>query len=214
MLLITEKGSNLIENPLNLYRMYTYLSWKNRYHFLLFACLLATLSATGQSKNGKKELLPGYSKIVSAGINIPFGEFPRTHPIGIGAAFAWSKHRFGLMDKKPSKPFGFIAEGGLDYYFGKNETIGPYQYDYKGFTYIHAYGGIIYNLCRRGNINVTGGPALGLENGFSTFFWGINFNGAYYINDRIAITPGIVLMKDPKSYDALLSFSIKGSWAF
>lgn len=195
--------------------MYTGLSSKNRYQFLLFACLLATLSATGQSKNGNNKTVPtGYTKTVSAGINIPFGEFPQTHPFGVGAGISWSKHRFGLMDKKPSKPFGFIAEGGIDYYFGKNETIGPYPYDYNGFTFIHTYGGLIYNFCKRGNINITAGPGLGLENGFTSFWWGVNLGGAYYVNEKIAIIPGIVFMKDFDSYDPLLSFSIKTGWAF
>jgi hypothetical protein len=195
--------------------MITFLSPANKYRFLLLICLLAGFTGITQtSGNKKKIILAGYSKAVSAAINIPIPEFSRTHNVGFGAGFIWSKHCFGVMEKKPSKPFGFIADGGIDYYFGKKETVSGYQYKYNGFTYIHTYGGIIYNCCKRGNINLTTGPALGLEDGFTTFFWGVNLIGAYYINEKTAITPSIVFMKDLESYDPLLSFSIKASFTF
>lgn len=195
--------------------MFTFLSLKIKYRFLLHIFLLIAISGKTQTNSdSRKNVLTGYSKIVSAGINITIPEFSQTHNFGAGIGFSWSKHRFGLTEKKPSKPFGFIADGGIDYYLGKKETVSGYPYKYNGFTYIHTYGGIIYNCCKRGNINLTTGPALGLEDGFTTFFWGANLSGAYYINKKIAITPGIHFMKDPDSYDPLLSCSIKASFAF
>jgi hypothetical protein len=195
--------------------MITFLSPANKYRFLLLICLLAGCTGITQTSGSKKKIkLAGYSKAISAGINIPIPEFSRTHSVGFGAGFSCSKHRFGLMEKKPSKPFGFIADGGIDYYFGKKETVSGYPYKYNGFTYIHTYGGIIYNCCKRGNINLTTGPALGLEDGFTTFFWGVSLNGAYYINEKIAIIPGILFMKDLESFDPLLSGSIKASFTF
>lgn len=187
---------------------------KNKYLLLVFVCLITALSANTQNSEKKKVSQNGYSKSVSVGINISIGEFAETHPIGAAVGFIWSKNRLGLMESKPSKAFGFIADGGIAYYFGNKETVSSYPYKYNNFTYIHTYGGIIYNLCKKGNINLTTGPALGLEGGFSTFFWGANFAGAYYINEKIAITPAIQFMKDPDSYDPLLSFSVKGSWSF
>ena len=195
--------------------MFTFLSLKIKYRFLLLVCLLASLTAITQTNNDKKKIVPtGYSKTVSAGINITIPEFSQTHSFGAGISFSWSKHRFGLMEKKPTKAFGFIADGGIDYYFGKKETVSGYPYQYNGFTYIHTYGGVIYNCCNRGNINLTTGPALGLEDGFTTFFLGVNLCGAYYIKEKIAITPGIIFMKDPRGPDPLLSCSIKASFAF
>jgi hypothetical protein len=209
MLLITEKASNLIANSLNQHRMFTFLSLKIKYRFLLLICLLANLTGVAQKNSDKKNRVPtGYSKTVSAGINVTILEFSRTHSFGAGIGFSWTKHRFGMMEKKPSKPFGFIADAGIDYYLGKEETVSGYPYKYNGFTYIHTYGGIIYNCCKRGNINLTAGPALGLESGFTTFFWGINLSGAYYINEKIAITPGIHFMKDFDSYDPLKQASL------
>jgi hypothetical protein len=195
--------------------MFTFSSPKIKCHFFLLICMLASLTGVTQTNNTKKKIIPaGYSKTVSAGINIPIPEFSQTHSFGAGISFSWSKHRFGMLEKKPSKPFGFIADGGIDYYFGKKETVSGYPYQYNGFTYIHTYGGIIYNCYKRGHINLTTGPALGLEDGFTTFFWGVYLSGAYYIKEKIAITPGIHFMKDPDSYDPLLSVSIKASFAF
>jgi hypothetical protein len=195
--------------------MFTLLRSKIKSYILSVISVLASLPVLSQStKENKSEAHSGYSKIISAGITIPFGEFTQTHWLGAGVNFSWSKNRFGIIDKKPSKPIGFIAYGGIHYYFGKKETVSSYPYQYNGFTYIHTYGGIIHNCGKNGNINLTTGPALGLENGFTTFFWGVNLSGAYYINEKIAITPGIIFMKDPESYDPLLSCSIKASWAF
>ncbi len=195
--------------------MFTFLSLKNKYLFLLHIFLLMAISGKAQTNSdSRKKVLTGYSKIVSAGINIPVPEFSNTHRFGVGIGFSWSKHRFGLMEKKPSKRFGFIADGGIDYYIGRNETISGFLYEYTGFTYIHGYGGIIYNCCKRGNINLTTGPGFGINNGFTDFFWGVYLSGAYYFNERIAITPGIHFMKDPESFDPLLSGSIKTSFAF
>jgi hypothetical protein len=195
--------------------MFTLFPGKIKFLILSVISVLGLLPALSQSTNDNKSGdRPGYNKIISAGITIPFGEFTQTHWLGAGINFSWSKNRFGIVNKKPLKPIGFIAEGGIDYYFGKKETTGGYSYTYNGFTYIHTYGGIIYNCGKNGNINLTTGPALGLENGFTTFFWGVNLSGAYYINEKIAITPGIIFMKDPESYDPLLSCSIKASWAF
>jgi hypothetical protein len=195
--------------------MFTLLSHKIKYHVLLIISILALSQALSQStKENKLEAHPSYSKIISAGINIPFVEFTQTHWLGTCLNFSWSKNRFGISDKKTIKPIGFIADGGIDYYFGKKETVSGYPYQYNGFTYIHTYGGVIYNCGKHGNINLTTGPALGLENGFTTFFWGANLSGAYYFKKRTAVAPSIVFMKDPDSYDPLLSFSIKVSRAF
>lgn len=195
--------------------MNTFLIRKKSYPVITLACLLLSLPGLGQEKSEPKKVLPsGYSKSVSAGINISIPEFSQTHQVGVGANFSWSKKRLGLMEKKPSKAFGFIAEGGIDYYFGNKETVSSYPYTYNNFTYLHTYAGIIYNLSKKGNINITTGPALGLEGGYTTLFWGANLAGAYYLNEKIAITPVIQFMKDPDSYDPLLSIGIKGSWVF
>ena len=121
--------------------MITFLSRNNKYLLLSLGCLLLTFSGITQTNSDRKIIPTGFSKIVSIGINIPFVEFSQTHPLGIGTNFSWSKNRFGLMDKKQSKPFGFIADGGIDYYFGKSETVSGNPYKYNSFIYIHARDG-------------------------------------------------------------------------
>ena len=214
MLLIRRKCSNLIENSLNQYRMFSLMFLQNKYQLLLLACLLLTLSGNAQPNSDDKRNSTNFSKMVSGGINIPFVEYNQTYNFGVGANFSWSKQRFGWMHKKLTRPLGFIAGSSIDYYFGKTETISGYSYKYNGFTYIQAYGGGIYNCGRRGNITLTTGPALGLEYDVETFFWGINLRGTYFIKKKIAIISGIKLMKDPKAYDPLFSFSLQASIAF
>ena len=215
MLLIKEKGSNLNVKPPFQQTMITILSLKTKYRLLLLFYLLATFSGISQSNSVKKEVVPKrYSRAVSVGICKTIPEFNQTHNFGVGFGFSWSKHRFGLQEKKPSKPVGFIVDGGIDHYFGKEEKINSYRYKYNSFTYIHTYAGMNYNVNKRGNINLTAGPALGIEGGFTTFFWGVNLSGAYYIKKRISLSPGILFMKDPESPDPLLSLFIKAGFAF
>ena len=215
MLLITEKVSNLSVNKLFQQALISIPRLKTKFRILLLFCLITSLSASTQNISDKKKVKPaGYSKIVSAGIFKTLPEFSQTHRFGAGFGFSWSKHRFGLQEKKPSKPVGFIVDGGIDHYFGKEEKINSYRYKYNSFTYIHTYAGMNYNVNKRGNINLTAGPALGIEGGFTTFFWGVNLSGAYFIKKRISLSPGILFMKDPESPDPLLSFLIKAGFTF
>lgn len=177
-------------------------------------CLLFSIViATGMVAQSKKNTYKGKSNSISFGIDLPFGEFPQSHSFGIGTDFAWSNHRFGLMNDNPATLVGFIVNGGIDYYFGRDRTISMYQYSYGNFTYIHTYGGAILNPCKRGNINLTAGPALGIEEGIVEFWWGINLSGSYYVNKTIAITPGIVFMKQSID-DPLVAITLRASLAF
>jgi len=117
------------------------------------------------------------------------------------------------MKKIPVKRIGFIANSGINYYLGKKEMISNYEYKYKNFTYIHAYAGAIYNPWKKGNINLTIGPATGIEDKIVEFWWGANLNGNYYVNEKIAITPGINFMKRSIA-NPLLAVSLKATMAF
>ena len=178
---------------------------------LLFSSLLIT-RITAQSNDSASEN-KGKKYVVSAGINIPIYEFAETHSPGISAEFTWSNHRFGLMKKIPAKQFGFILNSGINYYLGKSETISSYEYKYRSFTYIHAYAGAIYNPWKKGNINLAVGPAAGIEDGIVEFWWGANLSGSYYVNEKIAITPGISFMKQ-SIVDPLLAVSLKATMGF
>ena len=182
--------------------------------FLLFGFMTIGKYAIGQSQKPNKHNHPsGKQYTVSLAANIPLGNFSSTHSIGIEANHSWSNHRFGKMDVKPLKPFGFTANAGFAWFFGKNETVSGYPYDYSGYIFLQAYGGAIYNPWRRANICLTAGPALSIYNGNAEFNIGSSLEGSYYIKEKIAITPGIIIMKESGA-DPLWAASLKATMAF
>jgi hypothetical protein len=187
-----------------------------RISFVIFlcTCLMLTHNSFGQSHSPKKHNHPsGKQYAVSSGPNFPLGNFSSTHIIGIETNFSWSDHRFGRMDVKPVKPFGFTANTGVAYYFGKKEKVSGYPYDYPGYIFIHAYGGAIYNPWRKGNICLKAGPAIGIYNGHTQFNIGSILEGSYCFKVKIAITPGIIFMKESGA-DPLWTASLKATMAF
>jgi hypothetical protein len=188
---------------------------KTLLNFILLICLIM-ISGTviGQSQRPKKHNHPsGKQHSVSLGAAIPLGNFSSTHSIGIATNYSWSDHRFGGMDIKPVKPFGFTANGGVAYYIGKKETVSGYTYDYHRYIFLHAYAGAIYNPWRKANIILTAGPALGIYNGHTQFNIGSSLEGSYYMTEKIAITPGIIFMKESGA-DPLWVASLKATIAF
>ena len=187
---------------------------RSSFIFLLFACMTISNYANSQSQRPKKHNHPsGEQHAVSIGADVPLGNFSSTHIIGVATNYSWSDHRFGQMDVKPVKPFGFIANAGVAYYFGKKETVSGYPYDYPGYIFIHLYGGAVYNPWRKVNISLTAGPALGLYNGHTQFNIGSVLEGSYFLKEKIAITPGIIMMKESGA-DPLWAASIKATFAF
>jgi len=180
---------------------------------LAFYIMIAD-TAIGQSQRPKKHNHPsGKQHSVSIGAVIPLGNFSSTHSIGVASNYSWSDHRFGGMDVKPVKPFGFTANSGVEYYFGKKETVSGYTYDYHRYIFLHAYAGAVYNPWRKANIILTAGPALGIYNGHKQFNIGSCLEGSYYIRAKIAVTPGIIFMKESDA-DALWAASLKATMTF
>jgi hypothetical protein len=187
--------------------------------FLLF--LFTGTGSMGQSKRPEKPAFrtgrhnhpSGKMNSASIAVNFPLGGFSSTHIVGTSAEYAWSNYRFGKMDIKPVKPFGFLANTGLAYYFGKKETAIGYPYDYPGYLFLHIYGGVIYNPWKKGNVNLTLGPALGLYNGNTQFNMGGKIEGSYYIKEKIGISPAFLIMKEHGA-DALWVISFKAAYCF
>jgi hypothetical protein len=175
---------------------------------LLDVTAIAQLKKEIKETQGKNK-----SNTVSLGPAIPIGSFSDTHKYGVTVEYSWTNHRFGLMKKIPAKRIGFILNTGVNYYLGKEETISSYQYKYRSFTYIHAYGGAIYNSWKKGSIHLTVGPATGIEDKIVEFWWGFNLSGSYYVNEKIAITPDINFMKQSIA-DPLLAVAIRATMAF
>jgi len=177
--------------------------------FILGISLLATTSILPQiGVSGR-----GAVNSISIGINIPVGEFSETHIAGISLYYSRSHHRFGRLNILPRKLIGFTANGGLDHYIGKKETVAGYDFKYGNYTYLHAFGGIIYNPSRQTNISLTTGPSMSLYKGNADLGFGVSWNGSYYFTGRIAFTPGFIYMKHAKA-NALWAASLKATYNF
>ena len=163
-------------------------------NLLFVACALYATSVFAQAKEEK--LSANKSQALSFEISVPVGDFAATHFGGLTVDYSWSKKRFGLIRTIVTKQFGFIITGGVAYYFGKKETVSGYPYDYPGYFFIHAFGGVLYSPVKSGIISLTAGPALGIYNGNSKFNIGSKLDANYYISKNIAIGPGILLMKE------------------
>ena len=183
-----------------------------RISFIILACLFTPNMILAQADTS---VTPNYTKgknnAASLGVNIPVGEFSETHIGGISASYSWSHRRFGKLNKLPKKLIGFIANAGIDYYFGKKETVSGYDFKYGSSVYLHVFGGAIYNPCKDGNITLTTGPTLSLYKSNADLGFGVNLNGSYYFNDRIAITPGVIYMKHNKT-NALWAVLMKATY--
>jgi hypothetical protein len=187
---------------------------KRSLFIMLLVCMIVADFAIGQSQRPQKHNHPsGKQHSACIGGNIPLVNFSSTHFLGVTANYLWSNHRFGRMDVKPVKSFGFTANTGVAYYFGKKETVSGYPYNYPRYIFFHAYAGAIYNPWRKGNISLTAGPAIGIYNGHTQFNIGSALEGSYFITEKITISPGIMLMKESGA-NPLWAVSLKAVIAF
>jgi len=147
---------------------------------------------------------------VSIEINIPVGELSSTHIIGISAEYSPLRHTFQLFKLKH---LAFTYNGGVAYYFGRKESVSNYSYKYPGFTFLHVYSGLIYTPVKSMNFIFSAGPAIGLYNGLSQFYFGSKVEVSYFISKRIALSPGISLMKKLNT-NPLWSATLKVTYPF
>ena len=178
---------------------------------LLFL-LLIHLQMTGQQVSGKKTTA-GKDNLVTVGAEIPIGDFSSTHSSGIGIEYSRSKSRFGITSFDNKGKIAFVYGGGAAIYIGKKETISFYSYKYPAYIFIKATAGVIYNPSPKMGFIIAAGPAIGMYNGNSQFNLTSKMVGNYYISEKLAITPGIILMKEMTVADPLVAFSLKVSWA-
>jgi hypothetical protein len=180
---------------------------------LVFASCTVKLAAGQPTEKIINKKPAGKQQVVSAGINVPLGDFSSTHIGGIAIEYARSRNRFGQLSTLPSKKLGYVIEGGLAYYLGKKETISGYAYKYPGYYFLHAYPGLLYTPCKKGNISLNAGPALGLYNGDLRFTIGAKLQGSWYVNEKTGINPGIFLMKESGT-DPLWGVTLKATLTF
>ncbi len=177
---------------------------------LLLITVLLITSVFAQQGERKKTGTKEKDISISAGINLPIGNFSTSHLIGIAIDCAPTRHWFGITNQKK---IAFTYNGGFAYYFGKKEMVSGYSYKYRGYTFLYGFGGVLYNPVKNAGISLTAGPAVGIYNGDFQFNLGTKLEASYYISTNIAIGPGITLMKESGA-DLLLAASLKGTWAF
>jgi hypothetical protein len=174
---------------------------------IFIAALSAGINIAAQTNTN------GQSNTAIAGINIPAGEFSKTHIAGISLGYSWSHHRFGKLEALPKKIIGFTANGSMDYYFGKKEIVAGYHYRYRGYINLHAFGGIIYNPFKKGNITLTTGPAMGIYKNSTDFGFGLRLDVNYYFTNAIGIMPGIIFLKHTNA-TAIWVIAIRFAYCF
>ena len=155
----------------------------------------------------------GQSWNVTAGIDFPVGLFSHTHFPGAGAGISYSNHRYGILPAKPVKKFGYTFNAGGNYYFGKNETVRGYPFQYSGYFLVHTYAGAMYNHGKRTHFELLAGPALGMYNGTTRFNIGGSLSATWYVRAKLGVSPSFMLTKE-NGADWLGAFSLRVSWAF
>ena len=178
---------------------------------LLFL-LLMHLQMTGQQVSGKKTNT-GKDNLLTVGAEIPIGDFSNTHLFGIGIEYLRSKSKFGIISDNSKGKIAFVYGGGAAVYIGKKETISFYSYKYPAYFFMKATAGFLYKPGLKSGFTITAGPAIGMYDGNSQFNLTGKMDGSYFISEKMAITPGIILMKEMTVADPLVAFSLKVSWA-
>ena len=185
---------------------------KKKIGLLLTTCLFNIIT-NAQANNSKKNTTKDYQKLISFGVNLPTGNFSATHFMGLAVDFTLRKNQVGQLPVIPTHRLNIFYTLGIAYYFGRDETVSSFSYSYPGLTFFHLYPGLIFNADKKINICLAAGPAIRMYNGKSQFNLGAILSGTYYLNDKIGITPSLLVMKESGA-DALLAASLKGSWSF
>lgn len=174
--------------------------------------MLIHLQMTGQQAPGKKAN-SGKDNLVNFGAEIPVGNFASTHAPGIGIEYSRTKNRFGIVAARSKERIDFVYGGGAAIYFGKKETVSLYAYEYPAYLLIKASAGVLYKPGIKSVFTIAAGPAIGIYNGNTQFNLNSKLEGSYFFSGKLAITPGIVLMKEMTVADPLIAFSLKASLA-
>ena len=173
---------------------------------LAFLIALNSFSQTDEPSRPQK----GKSQLVSLDLHLPVGVFARSQFTGAGLNYSWSNRRYGSNVVHP-KLIGFTANAGGDYYFGRRIRTAGHPFQYGGYIYGWLMAGIISNPWTFTQFTLTGGPTVGIYKGNSDMGFGVNLFGSYFINQRVAIGPGITYKKHPDA-DALWTASVRISY--
>ncbi len=178
---------------------------------LLFVCInFLFVSAIAQSDTARTASRKDLRIAVSAGVQVPVGDFSSTHVAGLGISITPSYHTVSLFSKLK---IAFTYNGGVAYYLGKKETVSGYSYTYPGYFFIHAFAGALFIPSPKISFALTGGPAIGMYDGNTRFNLGGRLDLNYNLSSKLSIGPGILLMKETDT-DPLWAAFLKATLSF
>ena len=177
--------------------------------FLIFCCIITTALAQKNNQPEQKHA-SGKSNSVALGIDFPLAEITNTHSFGFGFQFARSKHRLGQLNSPPSSPIGFTYNLGAEYLLGKKDS---YNVKYKGYSFAHAFAGLILNAGLNSNISLTAGPSASIYRNSTLWGLGFNFNVNFYLSHKIGISLSLLLYKQSE-INSIWIASINGNFSF
>jgi hypothetical protein len=171
--------------------------------------------------------LPNFSLDLLAAY--PFGKGAETYSFGFSARLTYTNNPYGYIPgvEKPgindiptskvenieilTRRVGWQA--GLDYTYlgGKKEDIGPITYEYDNLSILHLFGGVDYDPCPSGNIELSTGPAIGFYGGGgeSEFGYGATLSGHW------SFTPSPdLLLKIRKFKRSPITFGAEGGLGY
>lgn len=177
---------------------------------LLFFVHFLFVPVMGQSDTARTATRQGLRIAVSAGVQVPVGDFASTHVAGLGISVTPSYHTVSLLSKLK---IAFTYNGGVAYYLGKKETVSGYSYTYPGYLFIHAFAGAFFIPSPKISFALTGGPAVGMYDGNTRFNLGGRLDLNYNLSSKVSIGPGILLMKETGA-DPLWAAFLKATLSF
>jgi hypothetical protein len=178
--------------------------------------------------------LPNYTADLQA--SYPFGKTGENLSIGVTARVGYTNNPFGfiprsLLDDSSgqrapgvnqipedalksidllTRRVGWNAGASYTYLPGKKEDFGSITYKYDPMSIVHVYGGVNYDVCPSGDIELDLGPAMAFfGGGGSEFGFGATLDGFWSFRSA---TKQLVIIKDTKQRPPV--FGVSGGLSF
>jgi hypothetical protein len=145
---------------------------------------------------------------IAAGPVMPFGNFSKTHQLGLSVNYLKNNNGFELLEGKKKGKTDFVYGGGAAIYRGKKEIVSLYPNKYPSFYSFYTIAGINYQYSRKTSLLATLGPGIGIYSGGTSFYATGKVEVVYFITKKIGIAPGLIIHQELKA-DPLASFSLK-----
>jgi hypothetical protein len=150
--------------------------------------------------------------LVGLGIYLPMGNFSNTHVAGVGLDYSRSNHRFGNTIR-PTKFAGWMLNGGLQYFLGKEVDFNSHAFRYGGYLNVYAMGGAMINPIPAGYLALNLGPSFDIYQQSANVGARVQFTARYFVSPVIAVGAGVFYLKHSRS-EALIASGLTLAYAF